>query len=371
MNPLQTDLTSWTIGPYHEALPGPMRMRLKLDGEIIVSGSIETGFLHRGLEKTFELHTWQAAVAYADHLDPEGAVFGELALCLAVEEIAKIIVPDRAQYIRIIVAELSRVSCHLGYMARLAKAVGSETMLHYVLRDRERILDLLELLTGARFSLNFLRYGGVNADVTEGFIERVLEVCDLIRIRLKEYNDLFSYNHAFLKRTLGIGILTPDQALRLGVTGPNAKASGLVFDARKQYPVTKYGAVDFEVPVIQTGEVGDSHSRFLLRLREITQCIEILKQATESLPLGSFETQKVDKNFTVPPGEAYTRVENSRGLLGCHVVSDGSPKPSRVQFRTPSTASLAAIPFLIEGCRIEDLPVILSSLDLSIAEVDR
>ena len=175
-----SDLTLWEIGPYHGSLPAAMRMSLHLDGEIIVSCNVETGFLHRGLEKACELHPWQAVVSYADHLDPEVAVFGELAVCLAVEEIGDIKVPLRANSIRIILCELSRISAHLAFIVRMAKAVGSETIIHYVLRDREKILDLFELLTGARFSLNFLRFGGVNADVTDGFIERVFEVCEMI-----------------------------------------------------------------------------------------------------------------------------------------------------------------------------------------------
>jgi NADH-quinone oxidoreductase subunit D len=370
---LQTDLTSWEIGPYHGSLPGPMRLRLKLDGEIMVHGSVETGFLHRGLEKSFELHSWQSATAYADHLDPENAVFGEFALCLAVESIGKIPVPARAQCIRIILSELTRVSSHLGFIARMAKVVSSESTVHFVLRDREKILDLFELLTGARFSLNFLRYGGVASDVTEGFVERVLEVCDLIRIRLKEYNDIFSFNDAFLRRTSFIGVTPTGNVLKYGVTGPNARSAGLAFDVRKAHPYSGYEQVDFESPV-GTGEggtIGDAHDRFVLRLREISQSLEILKQLVDNIPGGEFHTLTVDREFKVPAGEAYSRIESSRGLLGCHVVSDGGEKPCRIQFRAPSSASLMLLPDLIVGSKLEDLPVILSSLDIGMAEVDR
>jgi NADH-quinone oxidoreductase subunit D len=331
------------------------------------------GFLHRGLEKTFELHDWTAAMVYADHLDPESAVMGELALCLAVEEIGEIVVPARAQCIRVILAELTRISAHLAYIVRMAKSVGSETIIHYVLRDRERILDLFELLTGARFSLNFLRFGGVRADVTDGFIERVLEVCEMIRIRMKEYNDLFTFNHGFLKRTSSVGILTPGLIRKCGITGPNARASGLSFDVRKESPYLSYEELDFEIPLGrgEGGSIGDVHDRFLLRLREIVQSMEILKQVTEAVPSGDFINSKVEKDYRVPSGEAYSRVESARGLLGCHVVSDGKDKPSRVQFKTPSVALLMATPELVKGIRIEDLPVVLASLDLGIAEADR
>ncbi len=371
--PFDTDLTTWEIGPYHGALSAPMRLRLSLDGEIIARCEVETGFLHRGLEKTCELHPWRVAIAYMDHLDPEGAVFGELALCLAVEEIGEMVVPVRAQAIRIILLELTRISTHLSYMVRMAKSVGSETIIHYMLRDREKILDLFELLTGARFSLNFLRFGGVCADVTDGFIERVLEVCDLILIRMKEYNDLFTYNHGFLKRTAFVGKLSQRLIRNCGITGPNARASGVNIDIRKDFPYTGYDQLDFKVPLGmgEGGNVGDVHDRFIIRLREITQSVNILKQIVEDVPAGPFLHGTVEKNHIVPPGEAYSRIESSRGLLGCHVVSDGKDRPSRIQFRPPSLGSLAALPALVAGTRLEDLAVVLSSLDLGIAEVDR
>lgn len=370
---LKTDLTFWEIGPYHGALPGPMKLRLKLDGEIIVSAAAERGFLHRGLEKALELHPWQASVAYSDHLDPEAAVFGELALCLAVEEMGGLAVPERAQAIRVILCELSRISSHLSNLVRVAQSVGGETLVHYVLRDRERILDLFELLTGSRFSVNFLRFGGVAFDVTEGFIERVLETCEALRHRLREYNDLFTFNEIFLKRTSGVGFLSQEEIIRCGVTGPNARGSGMTFDVRRAHPYSGYEKIDFDVPVGRNaGERGgDVHERFLVRLREVSQSLEILRYAAESIPAGDYSAMMIDREFVVPRGEAYSRVESSRGLLGCHVVSDGGRFPSRVQFRTPTPASVALIPALLAGIRVEDLPSVLASLDLKIAEADR
>jgi NADH-quinone oxidoreductase subunit D len=366
---LSTDLTTWEIGPYHGSLPGPIKLRLKLDGEIIVSGEVETGYLHRGLEKAFELHSWQSSISYADRLDAEGAAFGEFALCQAVEQIAEIDVPARAQAIRIILSELTRISSHMGFIVRMARAVGAETMVHYVLRDRERILDLFELLTGARFSLSFMRFGGVKADVTEGFIERVLEVCDLTQIRLKEYNDLFTYNHAFLKRTAEIGVISPALVAKYGVTGPNARASGVPFDVRQAHPYSSYDKVDFAAPVESSG--GGAHSRFLVQLREIAQSVAILRQTAERVPAGDFAIARIEKEFAVPAGEGYSRIESARGLLGCHVVANGSTNPARVQFRTPTSAHLLLIPELLTGIRVEDLPVLLASLDLGMAEADR
>ncbi len=369
-----SDLTLWEIGPYHGSLPAPMRLSLELDGEVIVSTRVDTGYLHRGLEKAFEQHPWQASITYADHLDPECAVFGELVVCLAVEEIAAIEVPERAGAIRVLLCELTRISAHLAYLVRIAKAAGSETIIHYVLRDREKILDLFELLTGARFSINFLRFGGVNADVTDGFIERVIEVCELIRVRLKEYNDLFTFNQGFLNRSSGLGVITPEQIQRYGVTGPNARASGVYRECRKTHPYLGYEQLDFEVPLGrgEGGLLGDIHDRFLVRLREIGQSMEILKQVAEKVPSGDYLNPRVDRSHPViPSGEAYVRVESPRGLLGCHVVSDGGRVPSRIQFRPPSLAPLAALSEWVPGHRLEDLPVILASLDLGIAEADR
>ncbi len=371
-------LTLWEMGPYHSALPGPMRLRLWLDGEWIAGSEVEHGFLHRGLEKCLELHSWREALAYVDHLDPEAAIFGELVFCLAVEEILGVEVPERAQFIRMIVAELSRISSHLLFMVRIAQAVGSETIVHYLLRDREKILDLFELLTGARFSHHFLRFGGVAYDMSDGFIERVLEVCDLIQIRMKEYNDLFTYNNIFVKRSANIGVLTAAQAFAAGVTGPNARACGVDVDLRRECPYLRYQDLDFN-PAVGAGEVGslgDVHDRFLVRLREMEQSIHLLRQAVRQVPAGAFsEPHRGDSaslfDFTVAPGEAYARIESARGLLGCHVVSDGKERPCRVQFRVPTQGHLLVLPELLQGARIEDLSVILASLDLGMAEADR
>ncbi len=370
---LHTDLTEWEVGPFHAMLPGPMKLLLRLDGEVVVSAQAETGFLHRGLEKAFEQQRWHAGIPYSDRLDPEAAIFGELVFCLAVEEICAIQVPERAQAIRVILSELGRVSGHLAYLARVARMVGAETILHFLIRDREKILDLFELLTGARFALGFLRFGGVRDDVTEGFIERVIETSELIRQRLKEYNDLLSFNQAFVKRMVGLAPLSLDRVKALGVTGPAARASGLNRDERKARPYTGYEKMDFSVPRGKSsdGTGGSAHDRFIVRLMEILQSLEILKHATESLVPGPFKKGEVSKDFLPPRGEAYAYVEAARGLLGCHVVADGSVKPLRVQFRSPSIPNIAAIPEVLSGARLEDVGLILASMDISVAEADK
>lgn len=368
-----SDSSYWEIGPYHGSLPAAMKVRLRLDGEIISDCQVETGYLHRGLEKACELHSWKSVIAYSDHLDPEAAIFGEWVLCSAVESIAEIGIPPRARSIRSILLELTRISAHLMFIVRMARAVGSETIVHYVLRDRERILDLFELLTGARFPLNFLRFGGVRDDVTDGFIERILEVCEMVRLRLKEYNDLMTFNQGFLKRSASVGVLSLEMISRFGITGPNARGSGSSFDLRKEDLDLGYRDVDFQVPVGrgEEGTVGDIHDRFLVRLREMSQSMEILKQFAEKVPSGPFFEVGGKGLGKVPFGEAYARVESARGVLGCHVVSDGSEKPCRIQFKSPSLNHLQALPSLVIGNRLEDFPVIIASLDIGLAEADR
>lgn len=378
---LQTDLTSWEMGPYDSRLPSPLKVVVQLDGERIIHSKIEAGYYHRGFEKILESLEWNATIAYADRLDTETGIFGELALCMAAEEIAELAVPPRARDIRLILCELGRIAFHMGYMVRFARTVSSETMIHYVLRDREKILDLFELITGARFTHNFLRFGGVRADVTEGFIERVIEVCELLKFRIKEYNDLLTFNHAFIQRTQGIGWLSASQVRAFGVTGPNARASGVLFDVRRAHPYLNYERQDFKIPKgrhkSQDELGGDAYDRFVVRLREISESIEILKQAAETISEGEFKSGKncseeiASAPFIVPLGEAYSRVETPRGMLGCYLVSDGSQYPARVQFRPPSLAHLQVVENLLIGESIEDLPVIFSSLDIGIAEVDR
>lgn len=369
----ETDLISMTMGPYHASLPGPMILRLKLDGEMIESAEIETGFLHKGLEKSFEIQNWSSAVILADHVDPEGSFFAELALCSAVEELGELELPARAVSIRTILSEVFRLANHLLYFAKVAKAARSETAFHYVMRDREKLLDLIELLTGARSSIGFLRFGGVTADITEGFIERVLDSCDLLRVRLKEYNDLFTYNQAFVFRASSVGVLSRELVKKAGITGPAARASGLDYDVRKKNPYLMYSELDFGVPLGggEVGTQGDIHDRFLVRLREIEQSLLILKQLVEKVPSGEFSLFQITPDFEVPIGEAYARVESSRGRLGVYVVSSGSVKPHRVQFSVPSQGLFAVVPQLLKGCYLEDLGLILASLDLSVTELDR
>jgi NADH-quinone oxidoreductase subunit D len=368
-----TDRTPYVLGPYHPALPGPMRIALELEGERIARAQVETGFLHKNLEKAFERNPWRSSLVYAERLDPVAPLSGGLVLCLAVEETGEISVPERGQRIRLILAELSRVLVHLKFIAKMARAAGLETMMHYVLRDSEKILDLFELLTGSRYAKSYLRFGGVQADATAGFLERVHELCDLLRIRTKEYNDLFSFNFCFVQRATRVGTLDLSLAEKCGVTGPNGRASGSEADVRKSRAYLSYDHLDFKVPKGGgfQGRTGDVYARYLIRLREILQSLEILKQAIDNVPAGDFLNSKAERDFSIPRGEASCCIESPRGLLGCHVVSDGGINPSRVQFHPPTRGHVDVIPELLRGNCLEDLALILASLDLGISELDR
>jgi NADH-quinone oxidoreductase subunit D len=360
-------------GPVDPALPGVFELELLTEGDLIREASVRTGFLHKGLEKSLERRNWFTSMVAVDRVHPEASLSAELAFCMAVEEICNIQIPRRAQVIRLILCELERISSHLAFLARLAVACGFETVSHYILRERELVLDLFELMTGRRFNPNFFRFGGVAADITEGFIERIHEATRLIEIRLREYHALMIENRAFVDRLAWQGTLYPDAVLLRGLTGPNLRASGIRLDYRKLAPYTGYEQFDFRVPIGNgaRGTIGDGFDRVMVRLEEIRESLLLLTHAVDRVPQGDFSAFRAQPDFTAPAGEAFSRVESPRGMLACHVVSDGGFHPVRVQWRTPSTSHLEIIPTLLRGTTLQDVPVALATLDLSLAEVDR
>jgi NADH-quinone oxidoreductase subunit D len=372
---LKVPITPLQIGPFDPMLFGAIRLQLEMDGEVIARSVLETGWTCRSIDKRIQQSPWVSLLPYMDKIDPENAVFAELVACLAIEELLQVEVSDRASAIRVILSELTRIASHLKYIVKIGQAVGSEAIFHYALRDREKILDLLELLTGARFSLHFLRIGGVREDVTEGFIERILETCEMIKSRIKEYNDVLTFNQVFLGRTAYLGVLSEEFALKVGVTGPNARASGVRIDLRRDEPYALYGKLDFYSPLGsgEFGITGDCHDRFLIRLREIEQSVEIIRQIAELTPSGAHLNSEAARIFHqgVSAGTSTQRVESPRGIIECQIESEGGPFPSRFSYFAPSNAHLQCVPELLEGCRLEDLPVVLASLDYSISEVDR
>lgn len=370
---LNTRPSAHTVGPLDRDLPGLMKIQLEVDGEKILSSKVKTGFTHKALEKMHENLKWFSSIIAVDRIDSEASIFYETAFFQSVEEVCNILVPRRAQVIRLILCELNRIQCHLGSLARLCATLKYDTASKYLLRERELILDLFELMTGSRFNIGFLRVGGVAFDITEGFIERIFETVRLIQVRLREYRALMSENRIFIERLSGSAPLSQEMAHAHGVTGPNLRASGVPFDLRKTDPYSCYDLFAFNVPVgLGTGGVlGDAFDRMKVRIDEIQESLTLLVNVAEAVPPGEHSVLKVPPEFQVPAGEAVSRVEGPRGMIQCHIVSDGDVKPARVAWRTPSLPHLYLIPEMLRGVTLQNLSVVLASLDINIAEVDR
>lgn len=369
---LETDHIPFELGPLHPLLPVPLKVFLELDGETIVSCKVETGFLRRGLARLIENATWRQGTVWVGRMDSETGVFYELAYAMAAEKIAAIRVSKRSQYIRMILCEMNRLTNHLRYMAKLAQVIGATSAFHYLMRDRERILELFELLSGARFNYNFIKIGGVAQDVSEGFVERTIEVCEGLQHRLNEYNELLTLNYFFIERLGFTGVVFPDQAHRYSVSGPNLRACGVNQDLRKSAPYLRYDDLVFTVPVGagQYSVPGDSHQRFLMRLSELDQSLSLLKQAAEQIPAGEFDAF-FEKDIHVPKGSAAIAIEGPRGEIICELSSSGGPQPEKIRFKTPSQGVLSLLTEVLKGANLSDLPSVLCSLDISISEVDQ
>lgn len=360
------------VGPHHSAAIGPFRMRVTTDGETVVTAEPDVGYLHRGIEKIAERMTWTGFMPYTDRVDYVSAIHCNLAYALAVESLARIDVPERASCIRVLVGELNRIASHLLTVGHMASQLGASTALMYALRDREKINNLFEMLCGARLTYNYVRIGGVAADVTEGFIEKTYEFVDYLMPKLKEYHDLLSNNQIFVGRLARVGAVTLARAIDAGLTGPTLRAAGLKHDVRRNTPYCGYHKFDFDVPAGkgEVGAEGDAFDRYIVRMREIEQAVSIIKQALDALPAGPFNTV-LPRIFKAPKGEAYAIVESPRGALGVYVCSAGEKNPARVKFRTPSLAVLNLFPSVLEGARLSDVPTIIASLDIMVSEVDR
>lgn len=380
------------LGPHHPSTHGVFRAVVELDGEIVVNVVPHLGYLHRGYEKTCENKHYHQIIPLAERCDYMGASSNSLVFCLCVEKILDVEVPARARVIRVIMAELSRIFSHLFWLGTHAHDVGAMTPLFYTLREREDIMDLFELTAGGRLMPNYLRIGGLNQDLEEGFIERLRAFTDHFDERVSEYETLLTENAIYVDRTKGIGILTLEDAIALGATGPMIRASGLAWDIRKSEPYCGYEDYDFDVPV-ETG--CDVYSRYLVRVEEMRQSNRILRQAIDRLPDGPIRARKagvifppqediftkmeslihhfmlVVEGLKPPVGEYYSCIESPRGELGCYIVSDGGPKPYRMKWRGPAFVNLESLATMSKGSFFADLIAILSSVDIVLAEVDR
>jgi NADH-quinone oxidoreductase subunit D len=356
------------FGPHHPSTHGVFRMRVVLDGEVIVDLEPIYGYLHRGIEKLAEARTYTQNIPYTDRLEYRVSMVNNFAYVLAVEKLAGIEVPERAQMLRVILAELMRISNHLTAVGFLTQELGAMgTPLFYMYREREKLMDLCEMVCGQRLTHNYMRIGGLSHDIPDEFLPAARKFVKEMPAFIEEYDQLLKENEIILARTVGIGTLPPDVAINYSCSGPMLRGSGVPWDIRKTEPYSGYERFDFDIP---TGKVGDIYDRYRVRIEEMRQSVRILEQALEQLPAG-------DICATVPPlvrppkGEVYSHIETGQGALGFYLVSDGSIAPYRFRIRPPSQINLTVLRELCLGWKIGDMVVILGSVDINLAEVDR
>jgi len=360
------------MGPQHPSTHGVLRLELKLEGEIITKVIPHIGYLHRCFEKHAEAMTYPQVIPYTDRMDYLASMYNEFGYAIAVEKLLGIQVPERVEYIRVIMGELQRIASHLVALGTYGADIGAVTPFLFCFRDREKILSLFEITCGARLLYNYIWVGGVSHDLHPDFIRLAKEFVVYFRPKIKELNDLLTNNKIFTERTANIGILPLDTAINYGITGPMLRASGLKWDLRKDDTYSVYNKFDFDIPVGEgtVGTVGDSWDRYYVRVLEMEQSLIILEQALEQIPDGDVASA-IPKRVKPPVGQVYSRVEGPRGELGYFIISDGSVNPFRVKVRGPSFVNLAIMDELCKGHMVADIIAILGSVDIVLGEVDR
>jgi len=374
MAPLQAQEMELNMGPHHPSTHGVIRFILRTDGEVISECKPDVGYLHRSIEKIAELCTYNGFMPYTDRVDYVAAMNANHAYALAVEKLASIECPRRAELLRMATAELCRISSHLVAVGTMAMDIGAITPFPYALRERERVNDLLEEICGARLTFNYHRIGGVGWDMPEGWDKKVLKFCDSYDKIMDEWDRLITKNHIFVERLADVVTISGADAIDFGLSGPNLRASGVDFDLRRDEPYALYGEMQFDVPVGVDGPgvVGDSYNRFVVRVHEMRQSVRLVRQCLAKLP----ETAGEDpvpkpKNFKVKPNECYVRSESARGEMGIYVVSDGSDKPWRYRARTGSFTAMCTVQHVSAGIMIADMVALIASLDVVAPEIDR
>ena len=377
---LQTEDMTLNIGPQHPSTHGVLRLVARVDGERAFDVEPVIGYMHRGYEKLAEVRTYAQVTTIVNRIDWVSGYSNEIPFIVAAEKIMELEVPARAQYIRLILTEMARICSHLVFMASYPLELGAASPLFFALRERERVLDLLEGVTGGRFHPNFNRIGGVKPaygsgsmtrkwvqDLPAGFyrdtraaMDRVLEVCD-------ELDDLVAGDEIILARTKGVGVVPPEVAASYGLSGPNIRASGVRFDLREVEDYLPYDELDWNVV---TGQNGDCYDRWWCRLQEIRESAKMIQQAIDNVPPGPIQA-KVPKVIKVPKGETYVRAENPKGEMGYYLVTDGGNGPYRVKIRSASFSNLSILPWALEGALIPDIIAIMGSLDFVLGDVDR
>jgi NADH-quinone oxidoreductase subunit D len=380
------------MGPQHPSTHGVLRLQLELDGETIVKCQPDVGYLHTGIEKEFEVKTYQQAVTLTDRIDYLAPLSNNLCYCLAVEKLLGLEIPPLAQWTRVMLTELTRLNSHLVWLGTHAIDIGAMSVFLYCFREREDILRIFEMYSGQRMMTSYFRIGGLALEPPRGWQQRVRKFIDAFPAKVDEYEDLLTKNHIWVGRTQGIGVMTMEDMLDWGVTGPMLRAAGLKWDARKSQPYSSYEKFDFE---IATRTEGDVYARYLVRIEEMRQSARIVKQALEGMPEGRWtadaphvvlpdrekmKTQMealiyhfkiVTEGFRVPAGEVYQTIESPRGEVGYYVVSDGTTNPYRVHVRGPSFANLQAVPRMVENTLIADVIASIGSMDFVLGDCDR
>lgn len=369
---IKTEKMTLNMGPQHPSTHGVLRLEVELDGEVVTKVIPHIGYLHRCFEKHCEALTYPQIIPYVDRLDYLASMNNELGYAVAVEKLMNIQVPERVEYIRVIMSELQRIASHLVAVGTYGIDIGAFTPFLYCFRDREKILSLFEMTCGARLLYNYIWIGGLSHDLHPDFLRLTGEFIEYFKPTIKEINNLLSYNSIFIERTANIGILPVDKAINYGITGPNLRASGFKWDLRKDDPYSIYDRFDFDIPIGQglQGTVGDSWDRYYLRVLEIEQSIRIIEQALKQIPDGDISSA-IPKRIKPPEGEIYARVENPKGELGFFIISKGQLQPFRVKVRPPSFVNLAVMDELCRGHLVADAIAILGSIDIVLGEIDR
>ena len=369
---LKTEEMVLNMGPQHPSTHGVLRLELVIEGEIIKNVTPHIGYLHRCFEKHCEVMTYPQIIPYTDRMDYLASMCNEFGYVIAVERLMGIEVPERVEYIRVIMAELQRIASHLVALGTYGADIGAFTPFLFCFRDREKILNLFEITCGARLLYNYIWIGGVMHDLHPDFIRLTKEFIKEFRPNLKELNDLLTFNQIFIDRTANVGILPAETAINYGITGPNLRASGVNWDLRINDPYSIYDRFDFKIPVGkgENGTVGDCWNRYYMRILEMEESLKIVEQAINQIPDGDVSSA-IPKRVKPPAGQIYSRVENPRGELGYFIVSDGSVNPTRIKVRAPSFVNMVVFGELCKGHMVADVVAILGSIDIVLGEIDR
>jgi NADH-quinone oxidoreductase subunit D len=377
---LQTPDMTLNIGPQHPSTHGVLRLIANVDGERVSSVEPVIGYMHRGYEKISEVRTYAQITALVNRIDWVSGFANEVPFIVGVEKLMGVEAPPRAQYIRMILTELARISSHLVFMSSYPLELGATTPLMHALREREYILELIEEVTGGRFHPNFNRVGGVkpaygggsttkkqSMDLPAGFFDRTREAMDRMDQICDDIDSLVTGNELIKMRTVGVGVIPADKALEYGMTGPNLRASGVAYDLRKVENLLPYADIDFKIAV-RPG--GDCYDRYIVRLDEIRESSKIVRQAVDKIPSGPIQA-KVPRVLKAPRGQVYSRAENPKGEFGYHIVSEGGKMPYRLKIRSTSFSNLSILPWILQGALVPDLVAIMGSLDFVLGDVDR